>query len=108
MISLDPVSGFSRRSSTNAGRCDMFGDSGPHPAAAANAGGHEMPGWYIHIDVARKALASLRHNALAAETFASGGPDAVEVSAVALANPTYVALGRSEEHTSELQSLRHL
>ena len=52
-----------------------------------------MPGWYIHIDVARKALASLRHNALAAETFASGGPDAVEVSAVALANPTYVALG---------------
>jgi hypothetical protein len=56
-----------------------------------------MPGWYIHMDVARKALAGLVGNKLAAGTFnnsaGSAGPNAQWVSDVARANPAYVALG---------------
>ena len=52
-----------------------------------------MPGWYIHLDVARKALAGLASNATAGPIFARNGPNAAEVSAIARANPAYTALG---------------
>jgi hypothetical protein len=52
-----------------------------------------MPGWYIHMDVARKALDSLESNPRAAETFAKTGPSAADLTAIARANPTYAALG---------------
>jgi hypothetical protein len=52
-----------------------------------------MPGWYIHMDVARKALAHLSSNTGAASIFSSGGPTAAEVTQIAKNNPAYVALG---------------
>jgi zinc dependent phospholipase C len=52
-----------------------------------------MPGWYIHMDVARKALDSLDANPRAAGIFGANGPSAADVTAIAHANPTYVALG---------------
>src|ERR1051325_11452318 len=52
-----------------------------------------MPGRYIHMDVARKALASLATNAGAAEVFARDGWSAEEITKVAQKNPAYVALG---------------
>jgi hypothetical protein len=45
------------------------------------------------MNVARKALATLGENASAAPIFGTNGPTAEEVSAIATANPTYVALG---------------
>lgn len=52
-----------------------------------------MPGWYIHMDVARKALDNLASNPRAAPIFAANGPNANSISQIAHANPTYVALG---------------
>ena len=52
-----------------------------------------MPGWYIHMDVARKAIDALDSNPRAAAIFAANGLSAVDVKAIAHANPTYVALG---------------
>jgi hypothetical protein len=52
-----------------------------------------MPGWYIHMDVARKALDDLASNATAAPIFSSTGLNAAQVRNVALANPAYSALG---------------
>ncbi|HEY8087803.1 MAG TPA: zinc dependent phospholipase C family protein [Polyangiaceae bacterium] len=52
-----------------------------------------MPGWYIHLDVARQALATLPANGGAQTLFATGGPSAAAVSNIALAQPAYVALG---------------
>jgi len=53
-----------------------------------------MPGWYIHMDVARQALATLSANPRAASLFGSAtGPTAAELTAIAEANPAYVALG---------------
>ncbi len=52
-----------------------------------------MPGWYIHMNVARKALANLAANPSAAPIFGANGPNATVVSNIAKANPTYVALG---------------
>jgi hypothetical protein len=52
-----------------------------------------MPGWYIHMDVARRATASLASNANAAPIFATGGPDAAALEKIAHDNPAYVALG---------------
>ena len=52
-----------------------------------------MPGWYIHLDVARKALDNLAANPTAASIFASDGPSAATLSNIAHNNPTYVALG---------------
>src|SRR5262245_4188573 len=52
-----------------------------------------MPGWYIHMDAARKALASLPTNSGAAHIFASNGPDAAQLTAIAQGNPVYAALG---------------
>ncbi len=52
-----------------------------------------MPGWYIHMDVARKALAALSKNQGAAGTFGQGGPGAKDLEGIAHANPAYVALG---------------
>lgn len=52
-----------------------------------------MPGWYIHMNVARKSLAQLESNPTAAEIFGDNGPDAVTISDIAKANPAYVALG---------------
>src|SRR5689334_14104370 len=52
-----------------------------------------MPGWYIHMDVARKALDNLASNPRAAPIFAANGPNANSISQIAHANPTYVGLG---------------
>jgi hypothetical protein len=52
-----------------------------------------MPGWYIHMNVARKSLAQLAGNPTAAAIFGSNGPDAATITAIAEANPTYVMLG---------------
>jgi hypothetical protein len=52
-----------------------------------------MPGWYIHLDVARRALARLASNATAATLFSQNGPTAAELTAIARANPAYAALG---------------
>jgi hypothetical protein len=52
-----------------------------------------MPGWYIHMDVARKALDDLATNATAAPIFSSTGLDAAQVRNIARANPAYAALG---------------
>lgn len=52
-----------------------------------------MPGWFIHMDVARKALSTLSTNPRAAPLFASDGLSAAQVQSIATANPTYAALG---------------
>jgi hypothetical protein len=52
-----------------------------------------MPGWYIHMDVARKAIDALDANPRAAPIFAANGKSATDVKAIAHANPTYTALG---------------
>ena len=52
-----------------------------------------MPGWYIHMDVARKALDDLAANATAAPIFSSQGLSAAQVRNIARANPAYAALG---------------
>ena len=52
-----------------------------------------MPGWYIHMNVARKTLGSLAANPGASPIFAANGLNAAAISAIATANPTYVALG---------------
>jgi hypothetical protein len=52
-----------------------------------------MPGWYIHLDVARNAMKLLEKNAGAAAIFGSGGPNATELTEIATNNPAYVALG---------------
>jgi hypothetical protein len=52
-----------------------------------------MPGWYIHMNAARKAIADLQANPTAAPIFNSDGLDASSISSIARANPTYVALG---------------
>jgi hypothetical protein len=52
-----------------------------------------MPGWYIHMDVARKAIDALDTNPGAAGIFGADGPTAAEIMAIAHAQPTYVALG---------------
>jgi hypothetical protein len=52
-----------------------------------------MPGWYVHMDVARKAIDQLSTNATANAIFGANGPDAVALTSIAHANPTYVALG---------------
>src|SRR4051812_24359509 len=65
---------------------------GTKPALARRPGGH-MPGWYIHLDVARKTLGDLAKNAGARDLFAAHGPNADELSAIARAHPAYAALG---------------
>ena len=52
-----------------------------------------MPGWYIHMDVARKSLDTLDTNVTAAPIFAGNGLSADDVSAIARDNSSYVALG---------------
>ena len=52
-----------------------------------------MPGWYIHMDVARKAIDAMETNPRAAPIFAANGKPAHDIAAIAHANPTYVALG---------------
>jgi hypothetical protein len=52
-----------------------------------------MPGWYIHMDVARKALDDLASNATAWPIFSANGLDANQVRDIARANPAYAALG---------------
>jgi hypothetical protein len=52
-----------------------------------------MPGWYIHMDVARKALTSLPSNPRAAGIFGAKGPTAAQLSQIAQNNPAYLALG---------------
>jgi hypothetical protein len=52
-----------------------------------------MPGWYIHMNVARKSIGSLDANATAAPLFATNGPTAAQLMAIGRNNPAYVALG---------------
>ena len=52
-----------------------------------------MPGWYIHMNVARKAVASLDKNATAAPLFAANGPSAADLITTGGNQPAYVALG---------------
>jgi hypothetical protein len=52
-----------------------------------------MPGWFIHMDVARKALSSLSTNPGAAAKFTQAGLSAAQVQSIATSNPTYAALG---------------
>jgi hypothetical protein len=52
-----------------------------------------MPGWYIHMDVARKALGNLAENPGAAPIFGANGPSAADISGIAKSNPAYAALG---------------
>lgn len=52
-----------------------------------------MPGWYIHMNAARKSLAALPANAGATSVFARPGPNAATLRAAAMAQPTYTALG---------------
>ncbi len=52
-----------------------------------------MPGWFIHMDVARKALGDLEGFSSAADIFSKDGPSPKELSDIARANPAYVALG---------------
>src|ERR1700693_4330226 len=52
-----------------------------------------MPGWYIHMDVARKTLQSLSSSS-AAPVFASGGPSIADIQNVLTADTkAYAALG---------------
>jgi len=52
-----------------------------------------MPGWYIHMNVARKALDDLAANASASAIFAADGMNAADVRQLARDNPAYAALG---------------
>jgi hypothetical protein len=52
-----------------------------------------VPSRYIHLHVARRALSLLADNPRAAALFASDGPSADDVSAIARDHPAYVALG---------------
>lgn len=52
-----------------------------------------MPGWYIHMNVARKAIPLLATNPTAAPVFTRAGLDSASIIAIAAANPTYTALG---------------
>jgi hypothetical protein len=52
-----------------------------------------MPGWFIHMDVARKALGSLSTNPGASSIFASDGLSSAQIQSIATSNPTYAALG---------------
>src|SRR5215469_2067353 len=52
-----------------------------------------MPGWYIHMDAARKALGALPANAGAAPLFAANGLNAAQITDIAKRHPAYVALG---------------
>jgi hypothetical protein len=52
-----------------------------------------MPGWYIHMDAARKALDNVLTNPRAAELFAAPGKSAADISQIAHQNSAYMALG---------------
>jgi hypothetical protein len=52
-----------------------------------------MPGWHIHMDVARKSLGALGTNGNAAGIFGAGGPSASDLTNIARRNPAYAALG---------------
>lgn len=54
-----------------------------------------MPGWYIHMDVARKAISSLSSNSGASTLLSSGGPTSSDIINIVNdpANAAYVALG---------------
>ena len=52
-----------------------------------------MPGWYVHMDIARRATAALAGNANASAIFGANGPSAAALEGIAHRNPAYVALG---------------
>jgi hypothetical protein len=52
-----------------------------------------MPGWYIHMNVARQTIGALTSNPATASIFTTDGMTAAQIAAIAHANPTYVALG---------------
>src|ERR1035441_829589 len=52
-----------------------------------------MPGWYIHMDAARKSLGSLAANTGAGPIFAANGLSAAQIGNIAQKHPAYVALG---------------
>jgi hypothetical protein len=49
-----------------------------------------MPGWYIHLDVAKKAIAALNEKG---QYFDGAGPTPPSIQAIAEKNPAYFALG---------------
>jgi hypothetical protein len=55
--------------------------------------GGRMPGWYMHMDVARKALGNLSASPSAGAIFGANGQSAAQLSDIAINNPAYVALG---------------
>jgi hypothetical protein len=52
-----------------------------------------MPGWYIHINVARKAIDALAANPTAAPIFGVNGPNAASLTSIARSEPAYASLG---------------
>jgi hypothetical protein len=52
-----------------------------------------MPGWYIHMNVARKAIDKLDTNPTAASIFAANGMNSTALTSIAHKNPAYTALG---------------
>jgi len=52
-----------------------------------------MPGWYIHMGVARKTIARLAENKIAGAIFGQNGPDAATIANLARTNSAYLTLG---------------
>jgi hypothetical protein len=55
--------------------------------------GAHMPGWYIHMNIARNAIGALDSNTTAAALFGANCPSAAQLKNIGLANHAYVALG---------------
>src|SRR5205823_6880325 len=64
----------------------------PKRISFVNVGGF-MPGWLIHIDAARRALANLSAFPTAAPVLGDPGPSAGSLQNLAAENPAYMALG---------------
>ena len=52
-----------------------------------------MPGWYIHMDIARRVFNDMDKNESAAHVFADAGPKPQKLIQIAKDHPAYVALG---------------
>ncbi len=52
-----------------------------------------MPSWFIHMNVAKKAIKGLSSNPRVASILGTNGPTANDIASIATNNPAYVALG---------------
>lgn len=52
-----------------------------------------MPSWFVHMNVAKKAINDLPGNPRVASILGAGGPSANDIASIAASNPSYVALG---------------